>query len=193
MGSSASSNASRQLASSAVALGEERAHKALKRLCQGRIGNVALVLVELARREEPARWHQHLVQFIDDRGFADAGIARDQHQFRRAAPDDAIEGGEQDRDLALPPIKLLGDQQPVRRVVLAQREIVDAALALPVGQATSQVTLETGGALVALVGALGEQLHDDCEISAGTCRPAPTAAPAFSRRGSGPIPWGRTP
>jgi hypothetical protein len=36
-----------------VALAEKRADKALERLHQGRIGNVALVLVELARREEP--------------------------------------------------------------------------------------------------------------------------------------------
>jgi hypothetical protein len=29
------------------------------------------------------------MQFIDDRGFADAGISRDQHQLHRATVDDA--------------------------------------------------------------------------------------------------------
>ena len=144
-----------------VALAEKRPHQTLKRLHQRRIGNVALVLVELARREEPARRHQHLVQLIDDRGLADAGIAGDQHQLRRAALDDAIEGGEQGRDLARSPVKLLGDQQPVGRVVFAERKVVDAALTLPFGQAAPQVALETGGGLVALLGRLGEQLHDD--------------------------------
>jgi hypothetical protein len=61
--------------------------------------------------------HEHFVQFIDDSGLADAGISRDQHQFRRAALNDALEASEQDRDLARSPIKRLGDQQPVGRVV----------------------------------------------------------------------------
>ena len=78
-----------------VALAEKRPDQALKGLRQRRIRDVALVLVELAGREQPARRHQHLVQLVDDRGLADAGISGDQHQLRRAALDDAIEGGEQ--------------------------------------------------------------------------------------------------
>src|SRR6266851_6344631 len=58
-----------------VALAQKRADQALKRLRQRRIGDVALVLVELARCEEPTRRHQRLVQLIDDGGLADAGIA----------------------------------------------------------------------------------------------------------------------
>ena len=68
-----------------VALAEKRPDQALKSLRQRRIGDVALVLVELAGCEQPARRHKRLVQLVDDRGFADAGIAGDQHQFRRAA------------------------------------------------------------------------------------------------------------
>jgi len=45
--------------------------------------------------------------------------------------------------------------------VLAQREVVDAALTLPIGQTAPQVALEAGRGLVALLGRLGEQLHDD--------------------------------
>ena len=78
-----------------VALAKKRSHQALKGLRERRIRDVALVLVELARCEEPTRRDEHLVQFIDDRGLANAGISGDQHQFRRAALDDAIEGGQQ--------------------------------------------------------------------------------------------------
>ena len=45
-----------------VALAEQRPHQALKGLHQRRIGNVALVLVELARREQAARRYERLVQ-----------------------------------------------------------------------------------------------------------------------------------
>jgi hypothetical protein len=55
-------------------------------------------------------------------------MAGDQHQLRAAALDDAVEGGEQDLDLALPAVQLPGDQQPVGRVVSAEREVVEAAL-----------------------------------------------------------------
>ena len=59
------------------------------------------------------------------------------------------------------PVQLLGDQQPVGRVVLAEREVIDAALTLPIGKAAPQVALDAGRGLVALLGRLGEQLHDD--------------------------------
>ena len=57
----------------------------LEGLNQGTVGNVALVLVELACREEAAEWYQGLVDFVDHRGLADAGTAGYQHQLRRAA------------------------------------------------------------------------------------------------------------
>src|SRR4030081_1774431 len=53
-----------------VALAEKRSHKALKSLHQRRIGDVALVLIELAGGEKAARRHQRLVQLIDDGGLA---------------------------------------------------------------------------------------------------------------------------
>jgi hypothetical protein len=64
---------------------------------QSRIGDVALV--DLAGCEQSARRRKRPVQFVDDRGFADAGIAGDQRELRRAALDDAVEGGEQGADL----------------------------------------------------------------------------------------------
>ena len=167
--------------------------QALKGLRQRRIGDVALVLVELARGEEPARRHQRLVQLVDDRGLADAGIAGDQHQLRRAARDDAIEGGEQGLDLALSPVELLGDQEPVGRVVFAEREGLDAAVELPFGKAAPQIALDAGGGLVALLGRLGEQLHDDRgDGGRDAFQPLRGRRPAAARCGSAPIPSDRT-
>ena len=43
----------------------------------------------------------------------------------------------------------------------AQRERVDAACDFPFSQAAPEIALDAGGRLVALLGGLGEQLHDD--------------------------------
>src|SRR5689334_18335189 len=87
-----------------VALAEEKPDEALKSLDERRIRDVAPVLIELSRDEKAARWHQHLVELIDDGGFPDAGISGDQHQFRRAVLDDAIERSDQGLDLARSPV-----------------------------------------------------------------------------------------
>jgi hypothetical protein len=81
------------------------------------------------------------MQFIDDRGFTDAGISGDQHQLRGFALDDAVEGGEQGIDLTYPSVQLLGYQQAVRRVVFAERKWVDAPLTLPFGKTVPKITL----------------------------------------------------
>jgi hypothetical protein len=53
------------------------------------------------------------VQLVHDGGFADAGITGYEHELRRAVRHDTVEGREQRVDLALPPVQLLRDQQPV--------------------------------------------------------------------------------
>src|SRR5208283_5244663 len=106
--------------------------------------------VELAGREEAARRDERLVQLVDDRGFADAGVTRDQNQLGRAARDDAVEGGEQGLDLALPAVELFRDQQPIGSVALAKREGLDAPVAFPFGERASEIVLEAGGGLVAI-------------------------------------------
>jgi hypothetical protein len=130
-------------------------------LRQRGIRNVALVLIELAGSKKAARRHQRLVQLVDDGGLADAGIAGDQHQHRAAAGDDVVEGGEQSFDLPLSPIQFLGNQKPVGRVSLAQREGVDRLLRVPRDKAAPEVALQAGRSLVALFGSLGEQLRHD--------------------------------
>src|SRR5262249_24368419 len=101
------------------------------------------------------------MQFIDHRGFPDAGVAGDQDQFGRAARDDAVEGGNQGIHIARSPVQLLGDDQPVWRVLFSKRKWIDAALKPPFGKAASKIALEACRRLVALLSRLGEQLHNN--------------------------------
>ena len=68
----------------------------------------------------------------------------------------------------MPPVEFLGNQEPVGRVVFAEREVIDPPLRLPFGQASPKVALEAGCGLIAVLGRLGEQLHDDRRDGAGT-------------------------
>ena len=51
---------------------------------------------------------------------------------------------------------------------MAERKIVDAARRFPFGKAALQVALKARRGLVAFLGCLGEQLHDDRGNGAGT-------------------------
>ena len=144
-----------------LALDQDLTHQRLECLCQRRVRYVALVLVELACGEEPARWNQHLVQLVHDRGFADAGIPGHEHELGGALRHDPVERREQRIDFVLPPVKLLGDQQSVRRVVRAQREGIDATMELPLRQASLKIGFEARGGLVTVLRILGEEPHDD--------------------------------
>src|ERR1700730_1920111 len=75
-----------------LALSQKRAHQTLEGLAERGVWNVALVLVELAGREEAARWNERFVQLVHHRGFADAGIAGYEHELRRTVDYDAVEG-----------------------------------------------------------------------------------------------------
>ncbi|MCY1413984.1 hypothetical protein D9M71_294220 [compost metagenome] len=101
------------------------------------------------------------MQLVDHRRLADPGIARHQHQLGSAAGDDAREGLDQHLDLMFTAIQLLGYQQAVGGALLVQAEGFDAPSPLPVVQAAAQVVLDAGGALVAILGGLGQQLEDD--------------------------------
>src|SRR6516165_1369791 len=58
-----------------VALAEKRSDQVLEGLRQCRIGDITLVLVELARGKKAPRQNKHLVELIDDGRFADTRIA----------------------------------------------------------------------------------------------------------------------
>ncbi len=79
-------------------------------MAQGGVRDVALVLVELARREKATRRHERLVQLVHDRGFADPGIAGDEHEFRGAVRRDPVKERDQYLNLALPAVELLRNQ-----------------------------------------------------------------------------------
>src|SRR5882762_2132108 len=118
-----------------LALAQQWADKALERLGQGSVRDVALVLVELARGEEAARRHEGLVKLIHHRGFADAGKAGDQDQLGSSVSDDAAERRQQGVDFALPPVQPLRDQQTVRRILRTEWKRVDPPERLPCGKA----------------------------------------------------------
>ena len=100
-----------------LALAEKGPHEAAEGLGQGGVRDVALVLVELARREQAARRDERLVEFVHQRRFADAGIAGDEHELGCAIRHDPVESAEQRLDLVLPAVELLRHQRdgPARR------------------------------------------------------------------------------
>src|SRR5580704_10388263 len=96
------------------ALDEQPADQSLEGLCECRVRDTALVLVEFARRKKPARWNQHPMQLVDHRRLTDSGIARHQHQANAAVSHDTVKGGKQNADLAFATIQLFRNQQPIR-------------------------------------------------------------------------------
>src|SRR5260221_4005800 len=98
------------------------------------------------------------MQLVDHRRLADSGIARDQKELRAAMHHDAVEGGEQDGDLALASVELLRDHQPLRRVLQTKRERLDPADRLPGSEALAEIRLGSRGGLVALLGRLRQKL-----------------------------------
>ena len=90
-----------------LALAEKGPDEAAEGLGQGGVRDVALVLVELARREQAARRDERLVEFVHHRRFADAGIAGDEHELCCAIRYDPVESAKQRLDLVLPAVKLL--------------------------------------------------------------------------------------
>ena len=123
------------------ALAEDLADQGLEGLGQGGVGDVALVLVELARREQPARRDQHLVQLVDDRRLADAGIAGDQHELRCAIGHDPVEGREQRVDLALAAVQSLRESAagPTHRACQAETVRCGRAPPIPPSSAADQL------------------------------------------------------
>ena len=96
-----------------LALAEKGPDKAPKSLGQGGVGDVALVLVELTRREEAARRDKRPLEFVHHRRLADAGIAGDEHELGCAIRHDPVEGAKQRLDLVLPAVQLLRRHETV--------------------------------------------------------------------------------
>ena len=144
-----------------VARYEQPSNQALEGLGERRVRNVVLVPLEFPGGEQAARRHQRLVQLVDHGRLSDAGVSGDKHEFRRAGRGDPLQRREQCCDLALAAVRRFRHQQPVRHVVLAEWKVLDAAVRFPLAQAVPQIVLEAGRSLIALLGGLGQQLHDD--------------------------------
>src|SRR4029077_13507625 len=127
-----------------LAPAQKRTDKALEGGRYGRVGDVALVLVELPGCKEGAWADQPLMQLVHHRGFADAGIAGDEHELGAAHGHDTMEGLQQAADLALPPVEPLRDQHSIRCIPGPQREGLDPADRFPFRQAALQVAGEAG-------------------------------------------------
>ena len=176
-----------------LALAEKGPHEAAEGLGQGGVRDVALVLVELARREQAARRDERLVEFVHHRRLADAGIAGDEHELGCAIRHDPVEGAEQRLDLVLPAVKLLRRHE--------QRSDTSSApsgngsmprLRLPFRAGTSADRLRDprrsgSGPRRSWRGASSRSPR----AAPGCPRPARRAAPAGGRCGNAPIPSDR--
>src|ERR1700677_4130422 len=118
------------------------------------------------------------MELIHHRGLANTGISGNENQLRLATGYNAIERSEQGVDFGFSTVQFLWNQQPIWRVMFAKGEFVDAILRLPFSETAPKVTLDAGRRLIALLGRLDEQLHDDCRnrarntahVLAGWCR-----------------------
>src|SRR6266853_6386294 len=102
------------------------------------------------------------MELIHNGGLADAGVSGNKNELRLAPGCNAVEGSEQGIDFGFPPVQSLRNQQPVWRVMFAQREFFDAMLHFPFSKTAPKITLEASRCLIALLSRLGEQFHDDC-------------------------------
>ncbi len=139
---------------------EEMPHETLEGLPQRRVGHVPRELVELAGDEVTSALRQGAMELLDERGLADTGVSRDQHQLGGAGRH-PLEGLEQSLHLRFSSIQPLRNDEAVTDVVLSQRKIGDLASAQPRGAATGQIRRHALGALVAVLGALRQQSHDE--------------------------------
>src|SRR5262249_23014445 len=74
------------------ALRQKGTDEVLKGLRQSGVGDVALVLVELAGRKKAAGRNKHFMELIYDGGLADTRVSGNEHQLRPPAGYDTIEG-----------------------------------------------------------------------------------------------------
>ncbi len=127
---------------------------------QGRVGDVAAVLIMLALDEARARGRDRSVELLDQRGLADARGAGHEHELPGARAR-ALEGRVQRVHLVIAAVERGRDLEALGVIVLSQGKAPDLAAGLELAQALLQVVSAAASALVALLGHLGHELGDD--------------------------------
>src|SRR6516164_5916820 len=143
-----------------LALSQDLMDKSLEHLAQCAVRDVSLLLIKFPRDEYAARENERFLQLLDYRGLANAGITGYKRQFGPAACDDALEHVEQRFDLSVTTVQPLRDPEPLRRVMRAKEERIDASARLPVREALIQVGFDPSSRLIAFLGGLGQELHN---------------------------------
>src|SRR5262249_16904332 len=117
------------------------------------VGDVAIELLELARRHVTALGCDSLVDLAYQRRLADPRVARDQDGLDRTAryPRERIEQG---ADLGVAPVQPVRELEPSRDVVLADGERRDPPELAELAPAALEVGDQTTGGLIALIGRL---------------------------------------
>src|SRR5207244_6726528 len=113
-----------------LALRQQLLHEPPERLRQAAIGGVAHQLLELPGDEAPPPLGERLVDLVDEGRLADPGVTGYQQQFRAPARR-ALERRQERRNLPVPPVQALRDEEPVREVRASGDNALDPARCLP--------------------------------------------------------------
>ena len=155
------------MADGRLALAQQLAHQVVEGLRQGGVGNVALVLVELAGDEIAAPCRNGLLQFVDQGGFPHSRIAGHRHQQRLAVSGHLFERGQQRRSFPLAPVQPGRDLEAIGHIPRAKHKRRNLSRCLPLLQALLQVGNETGGTLVTRLRHLGQEFEYEVRNNLG--------------------------
>ena len=142
------------------ALGEQPLHELLEGLDEGTIGNITRQLVALASDEVAPLSDQRLVEFLNQRGFADASIASHQHTGRSALAG-LLKGVQELTELLFSTVETLRHDEAVRPILLAKGKSSNGTLTRLLQGAVLKIGPQAQGTLIALFSGLGQQLHHD--------------------------------
>ena len=132
------------------------ADEVLQRADPREVRKVATVQIELAGREPTVSGGDPGLHLVHERRLSDAGATRHQHHLDLTRGH-TLQGAEQGGLLCLAAVEVVGHQEVIPSIALAERE-ADVRLSLARGvQAASQIHGQTHRGLVALLGALAQK------------------------------------
>ena len=113
--------------------------------------------------------YEGFVQFLDQRGFANAGIAGDQHTGRVALAG-LLKRVQECTELWFPTIQTLRHDEALRPILLAQGKRRYGTLTCPLLGAMLQIGSQAQGTLIPLLSGLRQQLQHDLRERLGDRR-----------------------